>query len=80
MDLPDDDPEAAEAARVLIARFGKSFQPGEVIYREGEPGTEAYLLEEGRTIAAGTPDAILHNPELKRAYLGLDTAQPAASP
>ncbi|MDI3291737.1 Crp/Fnr family transcriptional regulator [Polyangium sp. 15x6] len=48
MDLPDEDPEAAEAARVLIARFGKSFQPGEVIYREGEPGTEAYLLEEGR--------------------------------
>ncbi|MDI1432556.1 Crp/Fnr family transcriptional regulator [Polyangium sorediatum] len=48
MDLLDDDPEAAEAARVLIARFGKSFQPGEVIYREGEPGTEAYLLEEGR--------------------------------
>jgi CRP/FNR family transcriptional regulator, cyclic AMP receptor protein len=33
---------------VLIARFGRSFQPGEVIYREGEPGTEAYLLEEGR--------------------------------
>lgn len=48
MDLPDEDPEAVEAARVLIARFGKSFQPGEVIYREGEPGTEAYLLEEGR--------------------------------
>ncbi|MDI1444372.1 Crp/Fnr family transcriptional regulator [Polyangium sp. 6x1] len=48
MDLPDEDPEATEAARVLIARFGKSFQPGEVIYREGEPGTEAYLLEEGR--------------------------------
>ncbi|MDC3959382.1 Crp/Fnr family transcriptional regulator [Polyangium jinanense] len=48
MDLPDEDPEAAEAARVLIARFGRSFQPGEVIYREGEPGTEAYLLEEGR--------------------------------
>lgn len=48
VDLPDQDPEAAEAARVLIARFGRSFQPGEVIYREGEPGTEAYLLEEGR--------------------------------
>jgi len=48
VDLPDEDPEAAEAARVLIARFGRSFQPGEVIYREGEPGTEAYLLEEGR--------------------------------
>ncbi len=48
MDLPDENPEATEATRVLIARFGRSFQPGEVIYREGEPGTEAYLLEEGR--------------------------------
>jgi len=45
---PDEDLEQNDPARVLIARFGRSFQPGEVIYREGEPGTEAYLLEEGR--------------------------------
>lgn len=34
--------------RLLIARFGRSFQAGEVIFREGEPAAEAYLLEEGR--------------------------------
>jgi len=38
---------AAPAAR-LHARFGRRFEAGEVIFREGEIGTEAYLLEEGR--------------------------------
>lgn len=32
----------------LRARFGRPFEAGDVIYREGEPGTEAYLLEDGR--------------------------------
>lgn len=32
----------------LRARFGRPFEAGDVIFREGEPGTEAYLLEEGR--------------------------------
>lgn len=32
----------------LRARFGRRFQSGEVIFREGEDGTNAYLLEEGR--------------------------------
>ncbi len=32
----------------LRARFGRRFQPGEVIFREGEDGTNAFLLEEGR--------------------------------
>jgi branched-chain amino acid transport system ATP-binding protein len=39
----------------------------------------AYLLEEGRTIAEGAPDAILRNPDLKRAYLGVEAA-PAGAP
>ncbi|MEP7125911.1 MAG: Crp/Fnr family transcriptional regulator [Byssovorax sp.] len=30
------------------ARPGRSFHAGEVLYREGETGSEAYLLEEGR--------------------------------
>jgi branched-chain amino acid transport system ATP-binding protein len=30
----------------------------------------AYLLEEGRIAAAGTPDAVFNTPELRRAYLG----------
>lgn len=32
----------------LHTRFGRSVEAGEVIFREGEPGTEAFLLEEGR--------------------------------
>jgi CRP/FNR family transcriptional regulator, cyclic AMP receptor protein len=49
MDLPPDaDTEATDPARLLIARFGRPFQAGEVLYREGDPGAEAYLLEEGR--------------------------------
>ncbi|MDC0683218.1 Crp/Fnr family transcriptional regulator [Sorangium atrum] len=53
------DEPAASSARVepaesgpdperLRARFGRPFEAGDVIFREGEPGTESYLLEEGR--------------------------------
>jgi branched-chain amino acid transport system ATP-binding protein len=31
----------------------------------------AYLLEEGRIIAEGEPAVLFHNPQLKRAYLGI---------
>jgi branched-chain amino acid transport system ATP-binding protein len=31
----------------------------------------AYLLEEGRIVAAGTPDTVFNEPDLRRAYLGL---------
>ena len=40
--------DAAPEADRLHARFGRRFEAGEVLFREGEPGTEAYLLEEGR--------------------------------
>ncbi|MGK3991224.1 Crp/Fnr family transcriptional regulator [Sorangium sp. So ce136] len=51
-----DEPDEAAAEPVesgpdperLRARFGRPFEAGDVIFREGEPGTEAYLLEEGR--------------------------------
>ena len=33
----------------------------------------AYVLEEGRTIVEGAADAIMQRPELRRAYLGLDS-------
>lgn len=51
---PDDLAGRAEPAESvpdperLRARFGRPFEAGDVIFREGEPGTEAYLLEEGR--------------------------------
>lgn len=32
----------------LRARFGRRFETGEVIFREGDEGSNAYLLEEGR--------------------------------
>lgn len=44
---PMDDFGAAERER-LLARFGKRFSGGEVIFREGEAGGEAFLLQEGR--------------------------------
>ncbi|HEY1459561.1 MAG TPA: ABC transporter ATP-binding protein [Casimicrobiaceae bacterium] len=31
----------------------------------------AYVLEEGRIVAEGTPDDVFNNPELRRAYLGV---------
>jgi branched-chain amino acid transport system ATP-binding protein len=34
----------------------------------------AYVLEEGRIVAEGTPDALFARPELRRAYLGVGVA------
>jgi CRP/FNR family cyclic AMP-dependent transcriptional regulator len=38
---------SAERER-LLQRFGRRFSSGEVIFREGDPGPEAFLLQEGR--------------------------------
>ena len=35
--------------------------------------TRAYVLEEGRIVAEGAPDAVFDNPDLRRAYLGIVT-------
>ncbi len=40
--------EGAPDPERLRARFGRHFEAGDVIFREGELGAEAYLLEEGR--------------------------------
>ena len=32
--------------------------------------TRAYVLEEGRVVAEGTPQALMQRPEIQRAYLG----------
>ncbi|MEO8487925.1 MAG: ABC transporter ATP-binding protein [Betaproteobacteria bacterium] len=37
--------------------------------------TRAYLLEEGRIVAEGEPDALFDRPELRRAYLGHEPAR-----
>lgn len=41
-------PDQALDPERLHARFGVHFEAGEVLFREGDLGTEAYLLEEGR--------------------------------
>lgn len=41
-------PDQALDPERLHNRFGVQFDAGEVLFREGELGTEAYLLEEGR--------------------------------
>lgn len=38
----------ADAQRKLLSRFGRQFQPGDVVFREGDPATDAFLLQEGR--------------------------------
>lgn len=38
---------AGEHAR-LVGRYGRKFVSGEVLFREGEPASEAFLLEDGR--------------------------------
>jgi CRP-like cAMP-binding protein len=37
-----------EAQQKLLARFGRKFAAGEVIFRDGEPATQAFLLQHGR--------------------------------
>jgi CRP-like cAMP-binding protein len=32
----------------LLARYGRDFKPGELLFTDGDPATEAYLLQEGR--------------------------------
>src|SRR2546430_8758663 len=38
---------SAERER-LLQRFGRRFSSGQVLFREGDLGTEAFLLQEGR--------------------------------
>lgn len=37
-----------EVAQRLTSRFGRAFRAGDVLFDEGTPATEAYLLQEGR--------------------------------
>ncbi|GAC1365310.1 MAG: hypothetical protein NVS3B10_12090 [Polyangiales bacterium] len=40
--------EGASPDPRLLEKFGRRFTAGEVLFREGEPGQEAFLLQEGR--------------------------------
>jgi branched-chain amino acid transport system ATP-binding protein len=37
-----------------------------------EVATRAYVLDEGRVVAQGEPQALFAQPELRRAYLGIE--------
>ena len=41
------DPHSEEQAR-LLSRFGRPFEPGDVLFSDGDPAREAFLLHEGR--------------------------------
>jgi CRP/FNR family cyclic AMP-dependent transcriptional regulator len=43
----EDELAPAERAR-LVSRYGRQFLAGEVIFREGEPAGDAFLLQDGR--------------------------------
>lgn len=48
-DIADAERAKLEAERAkLNARYGRQFTAGETIFREGEPATHAFLLQEGR--------------------------------
>jgi CRP-like cAMP-binding protein len=37
-----------ESQARLLSRFGRTFVPGELLFSDGDPAAEAYLLQEGR--------------------------------
>jgi CRP/FNR family cyclic AMP-dependent transcriptional regulator len=36
------------ASRELVDRYGRAFAQGDIVFREGEPATHAFLLQQGR--------------------------------
>jgi CRP-like cAMP-binding protein len=46
--LVDLDDVADSKARQLVERYGRPFAQGEVLFREGDPASAAYLLQSGR--------------------------------
>jgi len=41
-------PATDEQQERMLARYGRQFSTGDVLFRDGDPATEAYLLQEGR--------------------------------
>jgi len=46
--LVDINAELDVSSRVLVEQYGRPFVQGEILFREGEPANEAYLLHQGR--------------------------------
>jgi CRP-like cAMP-binding protein len=46
--VPKHDAAADAEQKRLLSRFGRRFAAGEVLYSDGDPASEAYLLQEGR--------------------------------
>jgi CRP/FNR family transcriptional regulator, cyclic AMP receptor protein len=46
--LVDLDEQIDAPTRLLIEQYGRPFSQGEILFREGDPATEAYLLHSGR--------------------------------
>jgi branched-chain amino acid transport system ATP-binding protein len=84
-----DEPSLGLAPAIVIEMFAII----RAIHREGtaillveqnvalalEAASRAYVLEEGRIVAQGEPEALLARPELRRAYLGTDGGNPGWS-
>lgn len=46
--LVDRDDQVDAPTRLLLEQYGRPFAQGDVLFREGDPATEAYLLHSGR--------------------------------
>jgi CRP-like cAMP-binding protein len=44
----EDEAELEKASRALVEKYGRPFVQGDIIFREGEPASQAFLLQEGR--------------------------------
>jgi CRP-like cAMP-binding protein len=44
----EEEAELEKASRALVAQYGRPFVQGDIIFREGEPASQAFLLQEGR--------------------------------
>jgi CRP/FNR family cyclic AMP-dependent transcriptional regulator len=47
-DMPLSPDVGLEAEQRLLSRYGRRFAAGSVLFRDGDPATEAFLLQEGR--------------------------------
>jgi CRP-like cAMP-binding protein len=48
VDLEQDAQSIDAPTRLLLEQYGRAFAQGEILFREGDPATEAYLLHSGR--------------------------------